>query len=352
MINSLTKNPEEVASMAGLIYIHDDVPGWGRIYKRGQPIFVNETGEEIGDPAILGRLKSLAIPPAYREVWISPLADSHLQYTARDEKGRKQYRYHQLWRNYRGQINQARMIQFGLSLPAIRTSLSQDLKQGGLAKNKVLATVVSLMDLTLIRVGNEEYAKENQSYGLTTMREKHVKIRGETIRFEFKGKSSKRHVIELRNRRLAKIVQRCMEVPGYELFQYFDSNGHKHDLSSTDVNQYLKEISQADFSAKDFRTWWATVYALQLLMEQPPVDTKKLRKSNLVATIKQVAKKLGNTPAVCKKNYIHPDLLAVYETGELEEIMEKFREKKSDESSQLSLEEQKALAFLKSRGAS
>lgn len=263
------------------------------------------------------RIKKLVLPPAWTDVWIAPYANAHLQATARDARGRKQYRYHAKWRALREETKFARMLEFGNALPKLRKRVEQHLGLPGLAREKVLATVVRLLEITLIRVGNEEYAKANHSYGLTTLRNRHVHINGSELAFEFRGKSGKRHRIGLRDRRVANIVRRCKELPGAELFQYLDEQGQRHSVDSQDVNEYLHRIGGSEFTAKDFRTWAGSVCALDALLECPPCSSQTELKTTLTSVIKNVAQRLGNTPTVCRKHYIHPAVLDAFQTDGL-----------------------------------
>jgi DNA topoisomerase-1 len=268
----------------------------------------------------LARIKSLVIPPAWNEVWICCESKGHLQATGRDAKGRKQSKYHPRWREVRDETKYERMLIFGVALPAIRERVHHDLALPGLPRMKVLATVVSLMEKTLIRVGNEEYARTNDSYGLTTMRDRHVNIKGPTVTFTFKGKSGIRHCIDLEDHRIAKIVQRCQDVPGYELFQYVESDGSHHAIDSADVNDYLREISREDFTAKDFRTWAGTVLACRALQEFEVCGSATQAKKNIAQAVKDVASRLGNTPTVCRKCYVHPVVIESYLNGKLTKL--------------------------------
>jgi DNA topoisomerase-1 len=304
--------PAVSARAVGLRYVSDELPGIARLKSGKDFRYQDARGKFVRDQATLQRIRSLVIPPAWTDVWICPHADGHLQATGRDAKGRKQHRYHPLWREVRDATKYDRMIDFGDALPGIRRKIAQDLRKKGLSREKVLATIIRLMDLTFIRVGNDEYAKQNHSYGLTTMKDQHAKIRGGHIQFSFKGKSGKHHAIEVADRRLAKIVKSCQDIPGQELFQWIDDDGKRHDITSGDVNDYLRETSAADFTAKDFRTWAGTVLALGALQKLADFDTAKQAKKNLKQAVETVAEKLGNTPTVCRKCYIHPFVLDGY----------------------------------------
>lgn len=310
-------DPAESASAAGLHYVRDDQPGYQR-RRAGRGFFYRKPdGKRLTDTREIERIKSLAIPPAWTDVWICTSPRGHLQATGRDARGRKQYRYHPLWREVRDTTKYERMAEFGEVLPVIRKRVEQDLGLPGLPKEKVLATVVRLLETTFIRVGNPEYAKENHSYGLTTMRDKHVEINGSRITFQFLGKSGKSHEVDIQDRRLATIVKRCRDIPGYQLFQYLDESGERQDVTSTDVNAYLRDISGHSFTAKDFRTWAGTVLAVSELREMPGFETEQEAEQQIVEVIKSVAEQLGNTPTVCRKCYVHPIVLERYVAGSL-----------------------------------
>ena len=284
-------DPKESAREAGLRYVSDAEPGIRRRRAGRSFRYTTATGEPMREAETLRRIRSLAIPPAWRDVWICPTANGHVQATGRDAKGRKQSRYHPRWREIRDETKYERMLLFGACLPKIRERVERDLAEPGLSRRKVLATVVRLMETTLIRVGNAEYARENHSYGLTTMRNKHVQVDGSTVIFKFQGKSGVRHTIDLTDRRLAKIIQRCQDIPGYELFQYVDENGEHHPIDSADVNEYLREISEQDFTAKDFRTWSGTVLACMALSEFDAFESPTQAKKNIVQAIKTAAER-------------------------------------------------------------
>jgi DNA topoisomerase-1 len=308
-------DPAESAKMAGLRYVTDAQPGIHR-RRRGKGFqFIDAEGKAVRDKETLARIKSLVIPPAWSDVWICQNPRGHLQVTGRDARGRKQSRYHPRWREVRDETKYERMTIFGGILPTIRERVERDLSLPGLPRLKVLATVVRLMEATLIRVGNEEYARENHSYGLTTMRNKHVEVEGSTVSFKFQGKSRVQHAVDLQDRRIAKIIQRCQDIPGYELFQYVDKEGDHHTIDSADVNDYLREVSGQDFTAKDFRTWAGTVLACTVLQEFEAFESQTQAKKNVVQAIKGVAARLGNTPSVCRKSYVHPVVLDTYFSG-------------------------------------
>jgi DNA topoisomerase I len=308
-------DPAESAKMAGLRYVNDAQPGIYR-RRRGKGFQYNDAeGKAVRDKETLARIKSLVIPPAWSGVWICQNPKGHLQVTGRDARGRKQSRYHPRWRAVRDENKYERMTIFGSVLPTIRERVVQDLSLPGMPRQKVLATIVRLMEATLIRVGNEEYARENHSYGLTTMRNKHVEVEGSTVSFKFQGKSRVRHSVDIRDRRIAKIIQRCQDIPGYELFQYIDKEGGHRTIDSADVNDYLREVSGQDFTAKDFRTWAGTVLACTVLQEFEAFESQTQAKKNVVQAIKDVAARLGNTPTVCRKSYVHPVVLDTYFSG-------------------------------------
>jgi DNA topoisomerase-1 len=297
----------------------------------------------------LARIKALAIPPAWTDVWVCPWPNGHVQATGRDDHGRKQYRYHATWRSRRDDSKYSRMIAFGRSLARIRRATDRDLSRPGLHRRKVLAAVVRLLETTLIRVGNAEYARNNRSFGLTTMCDRHATIEGERIRFRFRGKSGISHTVSIRDRCLAQIVKRCQDLPGQELLQYVDGRGRVHDVSSGDVNDYLRTITREEFTAKDFRTWAGTVLALIALQEFAAFDSQVQAKKNIVKAIESVARRLGNTPSVCRKCYIHPAVLDAYLEGTmLESLRQRARTELADIHG-LTPEESAVLALLQRR---
>lgn len=346
----IVTDPEEVAEEAGLRYVSDEQPGYTR-KRRGQKfIYFDTAGKEIKDETRVLRLNRLAIPPAYKNVWICPSPNGHLQATGLDARGRKQYRYHERWRAERDENKYEKMVVFAQALPKIRRRINRDLKRRGLPREKVLATVVQLLEKTFIRVGNEEYARENKSFGLTTMRERHVKVRGETLRFRFRGKSGIEHDIEVDDRRVARIVKKLQDLPGQEVFQYLDEEGERRQITSDDVNQYLREITGEEFTAKDFRTWAGTVMAAMALQSQEMFENNSQAKKNVKAAISAVAKMLGNTPTVCRKCYVHPAVLETYLDGSLIEGLKKQTEKTLEGSFEnLRSEEAAVLTFLRER---
>jgi DNA topoisomerase-1 len=315
-------SPDAVAAAAGLRYVNDGEPGMRREPVEGGFRFRTPDGAELGDEEELQRIKSLGIPPAWQDVWICCDPAGHIQATGRDARGRKQYRYHPRWREVRDETKYDRLIAFGQALPSLRERLSADLGRPGLPREKVLAAVVRLLERTHIRVGNAEYARDNKSYGLTTMRDQHVKIDAGKLNFSFKGKSGVRHRISLNDRRLAKIVQRCRDLPGQQLFQYLDEDGTQQAISSSDVNTYLRELTGQPFTAKDFRTWAGSVLAAGLLRAAPQEERLRDAKRQVTAAIEQVAEALGNTPTICRRCYIHPIVIEAYLEGSLPERLE------------------------------
>ena len=303
------------AKHAGLRYVHDAMPGIRRRRAGKSFTYVGVNGRTVRDSATLGRIRSLVIPPAWTDVWICADASGHIQATGRDVKGRKQYRYHPRFRAVRDETKYEKIFDFAQALPRIRARCERDLKRPGLSREKVLAAVVCLLEQTLIRVGNEEYSRLNQSFGLTTLRDGHAKIRGAKVEFHFRGKSGKEHSVCINDRRLAKIVKRCRDLPGDELFQYIADDGTRHTIGSADVNEYLRTISGEDFTAKDFRTFAGTVIAALALAECGPCSSATSAKKQIVAAIKHASERLGNTPAVCRKCYVHPGIFEAYQRG-------------------------------------
>ena len=341
------------AKSFGLRYISDTRPGISRKKRGNHFLFYRVTGERITDEAEIARIRKLAIPPAYRDVWICPDARGHIQATGIDARGRKQYRYHAEWRALRDATKFNHMLAFGEALPLIRRTVDMDMARRGLSREKVLATVVALLEKTLIRVGNDEYARSNRSYGLTTLRDEHVEVVGHTLRFRFKGKSNKEWNLKLSDRRIANIVRACGELEGQELFKWVDEFGGVHDVTSGDVNAYLRQITAEDFpdvafTAKDFRTWTGTVLAAMALNDYTEFDNQAQAKKNVVAAIESVAKRLGNTPSVCRKCYVHPEIINAYMDGTLvEQIRGEIDSSLTDQG--LSEEEVHVLDVLKRR---
>ena len=319
------------ASGAGLRFLPDTKPGI-RVLKKGtKTTYLDTKGQPITDEKTLARIQKLVIPPAWTDVWICPSPNGHLQVTGRDAKGRKQYIYHPDWQQYRNQTKFGRMIAFGNQLPEIRKKIEADLRSHGLNQRKIMAIALNLMDQSLIRVGNKYYAKSNKSYGLTTLRDKHVQINGQEIKFEFVGKKGITHSITLKDKRLAQLVKKCRDIPGQDLFQYYDENGQRQTLESGDLNAYLKEITQTEFSAKDFRTWGGTVRMVacleNLLQENPELEKEKTVKE----AFKRVAKDLGNTPSVCSKYYVHPQVVDLFKEDKLLTYLKKHDAGKGDQ---------------------
>lgn len=300
------------ATSAGLRYLVDEVRGIRRVRRGSRFVYVSPGGRTIRDAAVLARIRSLVIPPAWTAVWISPWPSSHLQATGRDARGRKQYKYHVRWRTTRDAAKFDSLLRFAGVLPTIRRRANHDLAQRGLPRSKVLAAVVRLLEVTLIRVGNDEYAEQNHSFGLTTMRDRHVRVHGSAVRFHFRGKSGVEREIDLDSPQLARIVRHCQELPGQELFQYIDSRGNVRDIGSTDVNAYLRALSGEEISAKDFRTWAGSTLALRLLRDADDFTSITQGKRTVAEAIARVATRLGNTKSVCRKCYVHPAVIEAY----------------------------------------
>lgn len=312
---AMTAPPAATARQAGLRYVSDAKPGIVRKTQGKSFVYRQPNGSVVRDKDTLRRIRSLVIPPAWTDVWICLIENGHIQATGRDARGRKQYRYHPRWREVRDESKYDRVLAFAEALPKIRHRVAADLRRHGLSREKVMATIVRLLETTLIRVGNDEYVQQNGSHGLTTLHNHHAKVRGEQITFEFKGKSGKRHRIDLRDARMARLVRRCQELPGQDLFGYVDAEGKVHDVTSGEVNDYLREIAGADFSAKDFRTWAGTVLAAVALRQFEAFKSQVEAKRNTLRAVESVALLLGNTPAVCRKCYVHPTVLNGYLTG-------------------------------------
>jgi DNA topoisomerase-1 len=309
--------------MARLHYVTDQRAGIRRLKSGSGFRYVGADGQPVRRKDILARIRALAIPPAWTDVWICPDARGHVQATGRDAKGRKQYRYHSDWRATRDETKFDRMQAFAHALPILRRRARADLARPGLPREKVLATLVQLLERSLIRVGNEEYARQNESFGLTTMRDKHVRVNGGTVRFQFRGKSGKHHTIDVNDWRLAQVVKQCRELPGHELFQYVDADGRRQRVGSGDLNTYLRNVTGEEFTSKDFRTWWATVLAVKALRELQPGRSKTHSERNVLLAIEAVAGLLGNTRAVCRKSYVHPGVIDCYVEGSLGKILER-----------------------------
>jgi DNA topoisomerase I len=343
-------DPKDAAESAGLVYVSDEKRGIQRVRANGDFSYLKPNGEPVRDEATLERIRKLAIPPAWTGVWICPKSNGHLQATGRDARGRKQYKYHAQFREVRESTKYEHMMEFARSLPAIRAKLAQHMALRGLPREKVLATVVHLLETTLIRVGNDDYAKQNKSYGLTTLRTPHVKVNGSELRFQFKGKSGKTWRLQVKDRRIARIVKACQELPGQELFQYVDENGELKDVTSADVNAYLREITGRDITAKDFRTWAGTVLAAIALREFEAFDSQAGARKNLRAAIERVASRLGNTPTICRKCYVHPEVLSAYTEGTLLlEIKDQVEAELREDLASLKPEEAAVLGLLEAR---
>jgi DNA topoisomerase-1 len=311
----IVTDPAEAAEEAGLRYVNDNQPGYTRQANGDDFEYFDTEGKPICDEQRVLRIKRLATPPAWTDVWICPSPNGHIQAIGRDARGRKQYRYHDRWREVRDENKYDRIVIFAEALPKIRRRVKKDLVLPGLPRNKVLATIVQLLERTFIRVGNQEYARDNKSFGLTTMQDRHVDVKGSKMRFRFRGKSGRNHDVDVTDRHIAKIVSRLQDLPGQDLFQYIDVDGEVRDITSQDVNAYLHEITGEDFTAKDFRTWAGTVLAAIALNEVGAFETKKQAKANVKDAISAVAKILGNTPAICRKCYVHPAVLETYLNG-------------------------------------
>jgi DNA topoisomerase-1 len=309
--------PPDAAEVAGLVYVNEGQPGISRRRCGKGFCYHDAKGALVKDPRTLERIRKLAIPPAYKQVWISPDPHGHIQATGRDARGRKQYRYHTRFRESRDSAKYDRLLVFADALPEIRAAVSGHMARRGLPREKVLATIVRLLDLTLIRVGNADYARQNKTYGLTTLRDRHVVVNGSELRFQFKGKSGKIWRLKVTDRRIARIVRACQDLPGQQLFQYRDEDGERQSISSTDINDYLRTVSGQDVTAKDFRTWSGTVMAATMLTQMERPDAKTVLEGNVRLAIKAVAERLGNTPAICRKCYVHPAVIEAYLEGRL-----------------------------------
>jgi DNA topoisomerase-1 len=343
-------DPVRSAQQAGLRYVHDTRPGIRRETGTLGFKYIGTNGRVIRNKAEITRINKLAVPPAWTNVWICPNPRGHIQATGRDAKGRKQYRYHHQWRAFRDDNKYGRMMAFAEALPKIRHRTTIDLARPGLPREKVLATVVQLLEKSLIRVGNDEYAKKNRSFGLTTMRNSHVQLKGSKVKFEFKGKSGVRHSVDVDDKRLAHVVGACQDLPGQELFEYFDEGGKRRDVDSGDVNAYVKEITGQDFTAKDFRTWAGTVLACTALQALDACESESQAKKNIVQAVEAVAGVLGNTRTVCRKSYIHPAVLDSYLDGTmLETLNKRTGSTVRKRLGKLRAEEQAVLAILQGR---
>jgi len=343
--SDIVTDPADAAEEAGLRYVSDMRPGYTRKRNGESFQYFDTEGKLIQDESRLLRIGRLAIPPAYHDVWICPLPNGHIQATGRDNRGRKQYRYHERWRAIRDENKYDRILTFAAAVPKIRRRVQADLKVPGLKREKVLAAVVQLLERTFIRVGNEEYARQNKSFGLTTMKNHNVKVRATKLRFRFRGKGGKEHEIDFMDRRIAKIIRELQDLPGQDLFQYFDDEGKLCDVTSQDVNDYLREITGEDFTAKDFRTWAGTVLTAMALNAQEKFATKKEAKANVKNAIGAAAKLLHNTPTICRKCYVHPAIVESYLRGNLiEGLQTKLDE--AEEIPDFSDDERAVLSFL------
>jgi DNA topoisomerase-1 len=327
---------------ASLNYVSDAGPGMSRRRAGRRFVYFDPAGRCVRDPEVIARVTALAIPPAYTSVWICPDPDGHIQATARDARGRKQYRYHPRWRAVRDATKFERMLAFGKALPRIRKQVEADLARAGMPREKVLATVVRLLETTLMRIGNDEYVKRNRSYGLTTLENRHVNLSGNGVRFEFKGKSGIVHRVTVQEPRIARIIRRCLDIPGHDLFSYLDEEGAPHPIRSTEVNAYLQAAAGADFTAKDYRTWAASVLAMSRLAHLPR-EPQRTARSNVVAVMKAVAERLGNTAAICRKSYVHPAVCEAYLAGTLKNGVRRS-------AGGMDLGETRFLRFLRTRG--
>jgi DNA topoisomerase I len=343
-------DPELAAKHAKLRHVDDTAPGITRHSARNGFDYRLPEGGLVRDIDTLKRIRSLAIPPAWTGVWISPDPNGHLQATGRDVRGRKQYRYHPRWREVRDEAKYSKLLIFSRALPKLRARVEEDLKRPGLTRERVLAAIVRLMDMTLFRIGNNEYAKENKSFGLTTLRDRHVAIEGSRIHISFRGKHGKHHETDINDRRLARIIKNCRDLPGYELFQYLDDKGDRHTVGSAEVNEYLREITGEEITAKDFRTWAGTKLAAEALREFELFDTEAERKKAVLRAVEKVAKHLGNTPAICRSCYIHPAVLDGYLDGSLlKSLAEETRNYLAENIEGMSAEEAAVTAFLRVR---
>ncbi|HET9476806.1 MAG TPA: DNA topoisomerase IB [Dehalococcoidia bacterium] len=309
---------EDDLSAAALRYVNPALLPGIRRQRRGKGFaYRGPEGSPVTDRATLRRIRALVIPPAWTDVWICPISNGHLQAVGRDARGRRQYRYHARWRRVRDERKFDRSLAFAEALPRIRKAVEKDLSLPGLTRRKVIATVVRLLESTLARIGNTEYARENRSFGLTTLRTRHVDLNGSEVRFQFRGKGGKDHDVSVKDPRVARVIRRCVDLPGYELFQYIDEDGERRTVDSADVNDYLRETSGADFTAKDFRTWAGTLLATGHLLVSGPARNVRQVKQNVVAAVRAVAEQLGNTPTVCRKCYVHPAIIDAYSDGTL-----------------------------------
>ena len=352
VVRSSALDPIASAEVAELRYVNDAVlAGIRRVGPKTRVRYIDPRGRRVSNRTLLDRIRSLAIPPAWTDVWICPFPDGHLQATGRDARGRKQYRYHPRWREVRDEVKYGRLLAFAAALPRIRARTEADLRRLGLTREKVIATVVQLLEKTLIRVGNEEYARDNNSFGLTTMRDGHARVNGVRVRFAFRGKSGISHAIDLHDARLTRIVRACRDLPGHELFQYLDADGRRQAIGSDDVNGYLKEVTGQPFTSKDFRTWAGTVHAAQMLAAAATAaESKRPTKREVSRAIEEVSKRLRNTAAVCRRCYVHPEVIDAYLNGQtitIKRLRSRFRRSKPA----LSPEESAVVTLLSRRAA-
>ncbi|HTK19561.1 MAG TPA: hypothetical protein VL442_08615 [Mucilaginibacter sp.] len=345
-LEKIGRDPKITAKAAGLRYVADSMPGYTRKKSGNGFAFYNADGKLVKDKDLINRFNRLVIPPAYTNVWISPHENGHLQFTGVDAAGRKQYRYHPEWSKLRNQSKYYHLRLFAEYLPVIRKQVDKDLTRQDLDHDKVVALVIRIMELTSIRIGNESYKKLYGSYGLTTLMNKHVKIDGSHINFEFKGKKGVYHKVALHSRKLARLIQQCRDIPGKELFQYFDEEGNKRSIGSEDVNSYLKEITGEDFTAKDFRTWAGSVSALYAIKEAGEFETITECKKKIVSVLDEVAINLGNTRAVCKKYYVHPTVIKSYEEGTIFKYISELDRNNDVNTAELNLAEKALMDIL------
>ena len=345
-LEKIGRDPKVTAKAVGLRYVSDSTPGYTRKRSGKGWSFYNVEGKLVKDEELIARFTRLVIPPAYTDVWISPYENGHLQFTGIDAAGRKQYRYHTGWNQIRNQSKYHRLQTFASYLPAIREQVDKDLARPNPDHEKVVALVVRLMELTSIRVGNESYQKLYGSFGLTTLQNRHIKIEGSTIRFEFKGKKGVQHKVSLQSRKLARLVKQCRDIPGKELFQYYDEGGERRSIDSGDINNYLKEITGEDFTAKDFRTWAGSVSALYAFKSVGEFDNVTECRKKIISVIDEVAVALGNTRSVCKKYYVHPSVIKSYEEGTLFKYISELDEEKDVKAAELNQAEKALLTLL------
>ncbi|MGZ8536652.1 MAG: DNA topoisomerase IB [Flavisolibacter sp.] len=343
----IDKDYSKAAKVADLLYVNDKANGISRV-KKGKSFTFIFDNKPLKNTEELERIRKLAIPPAWTHVWICPQANGHIQATGFDIRNRKQYRYHHLWHSLRNETKFHRLYEFGKLIPSIRLKLEEDLSKKDLCEEKVLATVISIMERTYIRVGSEDYERLNGSYGLSTLKDNHVKINGDKIDFCFKGKKGIEHKITLKNKRLAKMINQCKDIPGKELFQYFDQDGKRKAIDSGMINRYIKEASGGDFSAKDFRTWAGTLNIIRSFQTMGSADSDSDCKKNIIAALDEVSKKLGNTRTVCKKYYVHPGIIKLYEEKNLDKyLLELEKIEKPDDLTGFTSEEKVLMKILK-----